>query len=187
MVSGAITNRYTMGLYAAALAAGQVEQVEQGLQSIAAALKAHAELKGTLEHPLIGADAKVSLLRGVFGASILETVYRFLGILFKRDRSGYIVSIAEAFHERAEADRGRVEVHIESAIPLSEADTSRIKARFEADTGKQIDVLATVNDTLIAGYRVRYGNRVLDATVHTAINQFAQQLLAAGASREGTS
>lgn len=186
MLSGAVTRRYAEGLLAVAEAAGDVDAVAAGLETIAKALADHADLKGFIEHPLIAPGAKLDVLRRVFGETVHETVYRFVRVLLDRDRSAYITAVAEQFRAFAEAARGRVHVHIEAARPLSDAERTRLEQGLSQATGKQVSSDVEVNADLLAGYRVRLGNRVLDASLRGAINQFSDQLLAAGASEEGT-
>jgi F-type H+-transporting ATPase subunit delta len=187
MLSGAITNRYTQGLYEAAVANGSVETVERGLLAVASALQSNAELKALIEHPLVDIEAKVGVLQKVFGDTLTETVYNFFRVLFSRDRSAYVAAVAASFHEKVEATRGRVMVSVESAMPMSDEVRTRLEQDLAGALGKQVEATVSVDGRLLAGYRIRIGNRVLDATIRAAIDQFSEQLLAAGASKEGTS
>lgn len=186
MISGVVTNRYTQGLFAVATAAGSVERVASGLDTVASTINAHADLKVLMEHPLIDSDAKLDVLKRIFGETVDETVYQFIEVLFLRGRSTYVGAVATKFHELAEAAEGRVSVRIESANPLSDVERIRLEQSLARATGKKVSSTTGVNAELLAGYQIRIGNRVLDATLQGAINQFSEQLLAAGASEEGT-
>jgi len=186
MLSGTVTNRYTQGLFAVAAAAGSVERVASGLDTVASTLHAHPELRALIEHPLIAGGAKIEVLERIFGQTVDETVYQFIRVLFARDRSAYVQTVATKFHELAEAAEGRVSVRIETAQPITDVERIRLEQSLATATGKQVTSELQVNSELLAGYRLRIGNRVLDATLRGAIDQFSERLLAAGASEEGT-
>ncbi|KPV42819.1 ATP synthase F1 subunit delta [Alicyclobacillus ferrooxydans] len=185
MISGAVTNRYTEGLYGAAKDSGVVDAVDISLQEVAKALDSNPDFRVFLEHPVIPAKAKKELVGQVFGQAAQPLVVRFLDVLIDRKRAAYASAVAEAFHRRAEQERGHVIVHVESAQPLSEAETQAIRQKLASALNKEPQTIVEVNPALIAGYRFRIGNRILDATVRGALQQFSQKLTASGAVEEG--
>lgn len=185
MVSGAVTNRYAQGLYAAAEEKGLVDNVEEGLSHIAEVIASHAELKQFVVHPLIKAQAKLQVLEKVFGETVDPFVIQFLRVLLRRNRSEYLTAVAARFHQMAEASRGRVDIVIESAMALSDTDRHRLETQLRSTLQKEVSTELKVNPSLLGGYRIQVGNRVLDATLRGRTMQFSEKLLAAGASKEG--
>lgn len=186
MLSGAVANRYTEGLFAVATKRDAVHHVAVGLAAVADAFKEFPQMKMLVEHPLIPADTKLQLVQQAFRDTVDSTVYDFLRVLFHRNRSEYVTAIAERFRSMAEEAEGRVHVAIEAATPLDDEAKARLEKEIANAISKQVDSEVYVNSDLLGGYRIRIGNRVLDATLRGAMNQFTQQLLAAGASEEGT-
>jgi ATP synthase F1 delta subunit len=176
MLNGAVTNRYTQGLYASAAAKGVVDAVDEGLKLFVDTLGSHSELKTLIEHPVLPAEQKAKLVSDVFGDKLHPVLTRFLTILFARKRYAYIASIYEKFHQLAEEGKGQVTVRVESAQELTADQTKGIEDKLSSLLGKKARISVTVNPNLIAGYRAIYGNRVLDATVLGALNQFGQKL-----------
>lgn len=170
-----------------AVAHGVVDVVNDSLALLADATTANVELKTILEHPLVKPDAKVSMVQSVFGSAIDPVVYRFLNILFERNRSAYVVAVAARFRQLAEESKGRVSVLIESAQALTDAGMQELKNKLATQLQKEINAEVKVNPALIAGYRVKVGNRVMDATILGALTQFRNRLsTTASASKEGT-
>ncbi|WP_067930204.1 ATP synthase F1 subunit delta [Alicyclobacillus kakegawensis] len=202
MLSGVVTNRYTHGLLAVAKAKGAEERVDQGLTLVSTLINADARLRAMLEHPLIGPEDKLKVvsdllseaakssllgrLKSLFSEPVHPLVLQFLGVLFRRNRSEYISAVAERFHELVEAERGRVQVNVESALPLSEQEQAELTNKLSAALGREVRARVEVNADLIAGYRIRLGHRVIDATVKGALAQFDERLLAGAAGKEGT-
>ncbi|QSO47593.1 ATP synthase F1 subunit delta [Alicyclobacillus mengziensis] len=185
MLSGTVTNRYTEGLYGAAKDSGVVDAVDISLQEIANVLDSNPDFRVFLEHPVIPSEAKSQLVKEVFGQSVHPLCVRFLDVLIERKRTAYVRAVVEAFHNRAEQDRGSVIVHVETALPLSDDEAQVIRQKLASALNKEPQTIVEVNPELIAGYRFRVGNRVIDATVRGALQQFAQKLTASGAVEEG--
>ncbi len=158
-----------------------MEPLAEELQTLMATLKDHDELRRIVEHPLIRADAKLKLLRGVFNAALSEPVYSLLHLLFRRKRADYVLAIAERYQALAQEQRGEISVEIETTHPLEESELNAWRERLGAATGKKAIPVVKVNPQLIAGYRVKLGDRVLDATLSGALRQFDLKLKAAGA------
>ncbi|MCL6633001.1 MAG: ATP synthase F1 subunit delta [Alicyclobacillus herbarius] len=202
MLSGVVTNRYTRGLFEVAKRNNALERVDQGLTLVSALLKANDGLKTMVEHPLISAEDKLKVisnilndmanssllgrLKNLFKDPVHPLVLQFLGVLFSRNRSEYITAVAEEFHELVEAEKGRVRVDVETALPLSEQEQKELSQKLGAALGREVNAHMEVNPDLIAGYRFRLGNRVIDATVKGALAQFDERLLAGAAGKEGT-
>lgn len=186
MLNGAVTNRYTEGLYLAATEHGLAEVVDENLTAFVAVLHQHPELKELLEHPMVSTDAKDSVIANVFGDSLDPVVKRFLRILFVRRRIQYIETIQSAFHARLDEAKGRIQVLVETARPMTEARLTEFREQVAKSLQKQVEPKVTVNPDLIAGYRLQIGNRVLDATLKGALSQFSDRLLVNGAVKEGT-
>ena len=186
MLSGAVTNRYTEGLFLAADEHGLAEVVDQNLQLIVRVLKDNPQLQELLEHPMIRTAAKSTVVANVFGDTLDAVVKRFLQILFVRRRIQYIEAIASAFHTRLDAAKGRVQVSVETARALSDAELAVFLERVAQTLQKQVEPAIKINPDLIAGYRLQIGNRVMDATLKGALAQFNEKLLVNGAVKEGT-
>ena len=186
MLNGAVTNRYTEGLFLTASEHGLADVVDENLATVVQVLKQYPELKGLLEHPMIGTEAKSGVIANVFGDSLDPVVKRFLRILFVRRRIQYIEAIQSAFHARLDEAKGRVQVLVETARPMTDAGLAEFRDELAKSLQKQVEAKVTVNPDLIAGYRLQIGNRVLDATLKGALSQFSEKLLVSGAVKEGT-
>ncbi len=181
MVNGTIVRRYAEGMLLVAKDQDTVEQLSNELAKLTTILQENQELLNVVEHPLIHADVKMNILKGVFGESLSASVYHLLGLLFRRKRAEYIVPIAERYQLFAQAERGEITVEIETTKSLTDEEIAAWQTRLGQTTGKKIIPIVKINQQLIAGYRVKLGDRVLDATLSGALRQFDQKLKAAGA------
>ncbi|GMA63541.1 ATP synthase F1 subunit delta [Alicyclobacillus fastidiosus] len=186
MLSGAVINRYARGLLAYAQAHGATDEIDAQLGQLGSALDASADLKALLAHPVLTLDMKLSTIDKLFAGKLRKDLHNFIALLVERHRGIYVSAIAQRYHELVDELKGRLEVDIEAAQPLSEAQTEAIVARLAQSYGKDIHPVVRVNPSLIAGYRIQVGNRVLDATTENALRQFRNRLATGTGRKEGT-
>lgn len=178
MLTGAVTQRYTQGLMQAAREAGAVDEVDAALARIAGAVRDHPDFRKFIEHPVIAAEDKEKVIKSVFTDIRSDLPLRFLRLLFERRRSPYIGAIQRSFHELAAAARGQAEVRLETAMPFAPEALSRIVRELGVALGKQVEARVEIKPELIAGYRIQLGNRIVDATVKSALSQLGARLAA---------
>ena len=185
MLNGAVTNRYARALFAAAGDADQVEAVDQALQMVAQAVRAVPDLLTVLVHPVLPVDEKTRVLESIFGDAVPPLLQRLLRLLFVRERGEYIQALAVAFHNLANESRGRLQIELESAESLDEEQLHGITSIVGSQLDKSVSAEVTVRPELIAGYKLRIGNRVIDATLKGMLTDFAHTLSGGRVGKEG--
>ncbi|WP_206916993.1 ATP synthase F1 subunit delta [Alicyclobacillus suci] len=186
MLSGAVINRYARGLLAYAKAHDVTDALDAQLGELGRALAASAELKALLANPVLTQEMKLSTIDKLFAGELRSDLRNFIALLLERQRGRYVSAIAERYHELVDELKGRLEVEIEAAQPLSEAQIEAIVARLSQSYGKAIHPVVRINPALLAGYRIQVGNRVLDATTQNQLRQFRSRLVLGNARKEGT-
>ncbi|MCI0183372.1 ATP synthase F1 subunit delta [Sulfoacidibacillus ferrooxidans] len=186
MLTGAITHRYTAGLYEAAQAHGEVEMIDHSLRAMAQAIEANPSFALLLVHPVLTPEVKITVIKNVFGDALPELLLHFLHLLFTRHRGEYLTAIYTAYHLLANEAQGRLEVQVETAREFEGDQLADLRQHLAVALRKDIQAVVHVRPELIAGYRVYVGNRIIDATVRGALTQFSQKLLVNRAAKEGT-
>lgn len=185
MVSGAVTNRYTQGLFQYASAHDAIDAIDSSLHVFADVLRSNPELQVILNHPLISADDKVKTVTNVLGDAVNPLVVRFLHILLGRGRGAYVAAIYDRFHEMAQDAKGELTVQVESAMAMSDEQLGGIEQQLGKVLNKKVSASLTVDPNLIAGCRIHVRDQVIDATIRAALTQFSQKLVSR-AVKEGT-
>ncbi|UOF91582.1 F0F1 ATP synthase subunit delta [Fodinisporobacter ferrooxydans] len=172
MLKGAVAKRYAKALYEVAREKQATERVATDMALVAKTVQESADLQKTLLNPTIPMTVKQQIIADVFQTSVHEVVINFLNVLVQRHREAYISVLAEEFNRLADAEKGRVQVHIESAIALSDSELSNVKEHLTGLQGKQVELITSVNPDLIGGVRLTIGDRVIDASVKTQLEKF---------------
>jgi len=185
MLIGAITQRYARAAFDAAEAASAAKTVDEGLQLVKTTLLNEPKARSLLENPVIAQADKLALVQQAFGAAIHPLALRTLEILLHRGRSEYIDAIAQEFHARALASEGRMQVELETAEPIAQEQLATITTTVGARLGKVVTARVTDKPELLAGYKLRIGNYVIDATLKGMLTDFTHKLSVDRFGKEG--
>ena len=86
---------------------------------------------------------------------------------------GY-VAILSHFQRLVKLDIERRAAYVESAAPLTEELTTKIRAELAWKYGQNLNVSFAVNKELIGGIRVKVGSDVYDGSIRARLNALAE-------------
>ncbi|TWT39777.1 F0F1 ATP synthase subunit delta [Blastopirellula retiformator] len=172
---------YAKALYGAAEAAGSLDEIVAELASLVHDVLEHPALANAVISPRISHDERIVILDKAFTGRMNPTLLTFLKVLSNHNRLYCIREIQRAFRQLVGEKRGRVDVKVTSAQPLSEQSLQSVTARLQETLGKEVEVLATVNPALIGGLVIRVGDTVIDGSVANQLENIRRQTLEAAA------
>lgn len=179
MLKGGVAKRYAKALFEVAAEKQSIDRVAADMTLVAKAVTESDELRQTLLNPTIPMTLKDQLVVDIFTSHVDEVVLNFLRVLVQSRREAYMIVITDEFHRLFDQAKGRVKVLVESAVELSDAELSAIKSQLSGDK-KEVEVTTTVTPSLLGGMRVTVGDKVIDASVKTQLDQFRSGFAASG-------
>ena len=105
-----------------------------------------------------------------------KSVVVFADLLLRKKRLSLMGDIARDFKTLVERAKGVQLATVVSAVPLTEAERSRLLAELLITTGKNIVLAAEVDPSLIGGAYVRIGDRVIDRSIKTMLEAVSNHL-----------
>ena len=129
-----------------------------------------------LSAPDIPKQERCGILDEAFRGKVHPYVLNFLKILTEK---GYIRSFpdcCDAYRSFYNEDNGILVVKAVSAVKLSEAQIQKLTAKLEATTGKQIDLLCSVDAAVLGGLRLSYDGKQVDGTVKNRMDAIGKLL-----------
>ena len=152
---------YARAAFSLARDAGTLPAWSQAL-AFAARVAADPQVAAVLGHPKLSAADAVALLAPE-GAG--EAFGNFLGLLFDNRRLSLLPEIAGLYDElRFEAERV-VKAKVTSAAALPAAELETIKAALRRRFGRDVEVEAAVDESLIGGAVIDAGDVVIDGSI----------------------
>src|SRR6188474_213407 len=122
---------YAKALLGAAEAAGQADQVVEELESLVTdVLDKLPQLDEAMKTPRLTHEERLPILDKAFGGKLSPTTLTFLKVVSKHGRLDCLRAIARSARKQLNTTRGRVEVIVETAYPLSNPVRERIVGRL---------------------------------------------------------
>jgi F-type H+-transporting ATPase subunit delta len=172
------------GIYAEALlnAAEAEKVVPQILAEIDSLIDdvfpGNRELGALLTSGAIGRKVRTAAIEKAFKGRSSKMFYQFLQVLNRHERLDLIRPIRMALHELQDKRTRHLRVHVFSAMPLDNAVQERIKTAVRSRFQLEPVLVMHVDKALLGGLKVRIGDKVLDATLRTQIDNLRNQLIA---------
>ncbi len=167
-----LAKRYAKGLAEEAQAVGEMAEVRQDLETVAALLDDRhgdapgRELLGFLSAPAVRVEDKVRAATNILEAvGVGPTVTRFFSLLIRHRRTGVLPLIIEEFSTVASELTGECTALVETARPLTEEQQGRLESVLASALGGIVRVRQRVVPGLLAGARIRIGDRTIDGSV----------------------
>jgi len=169
---------YAKALLGAAEKAGQADQVVDELDSLVAdVLDNQPRVDAILTSPRLTHEERLPILNKAFGGKLSPTLMTFLKVVSKHGRLDSLRAIARAARKQLNTIRGRVEVLVETAYPLSNPIRDRITARLSELLHRQVILTTRINEELLGGLVVRVGDTVYDASLAASLKRMQQVTL----------
>jgi F-type H+-transporting ATPase subunit delta len=178
VMGGSIARRYAKALFGLGLAEGNYDRYGQELADLARAYEGSAELRLSLENPVVKPSEKQAIMRSVLPRiAPSPAVQRFVLLLLDRGRIGLLRAIARAYQELADSRAGQVRATITAATPLGPGELDRVRRALEKRTGQRVIVETAVDPDLIGGIVARVGDLVLDGSIRAQLDEMRRRLL----------
>jgi F-type H+-transporting ATPase subunit delta len=167
---------YARALFESARESGRLGRAHEDLTDFVAAVEQVPELAALLENPEIDRAAKAAVLEELL-ADADEHVRNFLLLLVEKGRIAGLREIAREVDSLVAAEERRLEVHLTTAVRLSDEEAGEIVQEIERAAGRRVEATRAVDPDLIGGLVLQVGSRRVDASVRGRFDQLRRELL----------
>lgn len=172
-----VARRYAAALFTVALQEDTVDAIARDLDIVEGFVRGVPYLRAVIMQPLITEERKRKVLSDAFGERITATTLNFLYLMVRKRREDVLDETIAEFRRLADEHANRVVAFVSSAVPLTEQELSAISRALTQRTGKNVQVAANVDDTMLGGVRVRIGDEVIDGGLRTQLERLRGVLL----------
>lgn len=167
-----VGERYAQALFDLALETGALDAVRADIKSLRAAYGESADLRRLLASPLLAAEDQARGLTAIADkAKFHKTTRNFLALMAQGGRARDLTGAIAAFEALYARHTGVVSAEVVSAAPLSAAQSKAIQAGLRQALGKDPELTARVDPSILGGLKVKVGSRLFDASLKTKLDQ----------------
>lgn len=170
------TEAYARALLEVARAEGMLGEVEDDLFRFARVFEGNDDLRMALTDPGLPADRRMAVVEELMGGKALNVSAALMSFIVGIGRAADIPGIVDRFVELAAAEREHEVAEVRSAVPLDEAQRTRLAAALSQATGKRVEVKVIVDVKVLGGIVARIGDTVIDGTVRHRLEQLKETI-----------
>ena len=169
-IMASVAGRYASALFELATDQNAVGDVERDLGNFQSLLTESADLRQVLASPVLSTEEQnkaVTAVLAKMGASDMTT--NFFQLITKNRRLSVAGDVVRAFQALAAKARGEVTAEVVSATTLNDEQTAALKATLKDSVGKDVQLSAKVDPSLLGGLIVKIGSRMVDSSLRTKL------------------
>ena len=172
----AAARRYGRAIFELAQQDGDVEQWSRRLATVRE-LFANPQVTAVLSNPTIPTQQREGLVTA--GTRFLDDKGSNLArLLVESGRVGAAAEIEEEFQRLADEQAGRVRATVTTAIDLDATERDRVEGELSKRLDKEVRLSVVVDPRILGGMKLQYGDRVVDGSVATRLEQLRRRLAA---------
>ena len=173
-----ISKTYGDALFELAVEEDKVDVLLEEIEQLQKILAENEDFGRLMNHPKIIKEEKIEVAGSVFAGRISEELLGFLTIIISKDRYREINEILTYFVAKVKEYKGIGIATVTTAVPLKESHCKEVEKRLLDTTKyKSMEISYGVDASLIGGMVIRIGDRVVDSSIRTKLNELQKDLL----------
>ncbi len=177
MATGVIAGTYGHALFELGVEENAIDLLLDEAKVVDEILDGNPDFQKLLNHPRVDAEKKIELIENCFAGRVSNHMTGFLTIMVQNDRQKDIRFALADFIAEVKEYRHIGICKVVSALPLTEDQKSRLRDRLiETTDYKAFEMHYQVDEKLIGGLTVQIGDRILDYSIRSQLNDLQKTL-----------
>ena len=172
-----IEGSYGDALFELALEQNNLDSVAEQVDILTQSFAENPELLKLLTHPKISKEEKVSVIENIFKGRFTDDIVGFLVVITEKDRGAEIENILNYFQAKVREYKKIGVARVVSATELTAEQRARVEQKLLQQTSyERFEVDYSVDASLIGGMVIRIGDRVVDSSIRTKLDNMTKNL-----------
>ncbi len=166
---------YAEALFMLASEENQVEDYGEALSVIDKVVEENPEYLEFLGSPAISLEERLAAVDEAFG-TLPEDVVSFVKILCENRHINILPECVKAYYKLKMALSGRAVANIYSSVELSKGQQKNICDKLRKVTGKEIDRVYIIDESLIGGVKIDVEGKTYDGSIKSRLDELKKRL-----------
>ena len=166
--------RYSKAVLSLASDQKSAEAVNNDMKLIAKTIEESKELSQMLNNPVIRSSAKKAVLLEVFKGSNAMTS-NLIDTLISNKRLALLSDVASNYTRLFDELNGTQIAKVTTAVPLTDELRVKVLAKVKELTGKDVEVVNTIDESILGGFILRVGDVQYNASIANKLNKLKRE------------
>lgn len=172
-----VARNYASALFELGLEHDEAESYSEAFSALSETLASDPRIERFLATPKIGAEVKESAIRGALEGRVRERFLRFVVVVLRKRRQGLLPLIGEEYQTLLDAHSGRIHASVTLAREPDAATEAMVAERLSAMLGKTVVPHIRVDQEILGGLVVRYGDRAMDGSLRRQLLSLKRDMM----------
>lgn len=166
-----VASRYAKAFVSVALNGQDQAKLCDDANFVLSTITDSKDLALALQSPIIKSDKKAAILKEIFSAKVSDLTNKLFDLVVDKNRTDALKQIMESILKEFDVVKNIQRATVVTSSPLA-ADTKAVLVdKVAKSTGKIVELEEKVDPTLIGGYILTVGDRQLDCSVKSQLQQ----------------
>ncbi|NNC94542.1 MAG: F0F1 ATP synthase subunit delta [Chitinophagales bacterium] len=172
-----LSSRYAKSLTSLAKEKNVIDEIFADMKVLRDVLDKNRDFLLMLKSPIVHSDAKLTVVRKIFEGKIHDITFKFINIIIRKGREGYLKEIVDSFFERYNEMNNISPVRLVTPIELDDSQKERIKEFIKKDSSVgKIQLKTVVDPSIIGGYIIQYEDKLIDSSVSSRLKTIRRNI-----------
>lgn len=173
--SDTVINRYIKALYE--VSAGRESEFLKQVRAVREAIESLKNREGLFKRfSLLPKDGGLFVDTLVSELELLPEVGNFLKLVLGNKRFSEILNICLAYEKFFDKMNGKKIFHVTYAKSFSDQTKAKLSKRLQGLFGGEVDFVARQDASLIDGFQIRYGSKILDYSMKSKLDRLKRSM-----------
>ncbi len=132
-----------------------------------------------LSHPIITKQNKMAFIEEIMSKHKLEKLYmNFIKVIVEAGRINLFSQIMSGYLKLVDEANGYIRADVTTALEISDSQKEAIGKNIKKLMGENIDIMFSINPSILGGFVVKAGNKVLDLSLAHSLSSIEKMVLA---------
>ena len=172
-----VTKTYADALFQLAEEEGKIDEMYSEVRDLIGILDANPDLARVMSHPSVDKNEKIATIRNIFTNRISPELCGLLNQIVVNNRYEEIDGILASFITSVKEYKKIGVAYVTTPAELSDAQKSLVEKKLLDTTDYvKMEMNYSVDEKLIGGMKIRIGDRIVDSSISTKLNELARSL-----------
>lgn len=157
----------------------ELDSTAADMKAIGEAIAGTPQLQAFLDSPSIKDQERSDVLERTLLTGASSLVGSFIRLLVSKGQVGELAAVSAAVERLMDVRQGKVEVDVTVARALNDRQLDEVRQRVSAAIQKQAIVKQHVDESILGGIIVRFGDKLIDGSVRSQLKAIEDRMLAA--------
>lgn len=167
--------RYAKALLNLGMENKQAAELNNHMKLVASTISENEELRHVINSPVIKSEAKLSILKDVFGTHVDALTLGLFNVLLENKRLSILESVAVQYSVLYDYVNAVDKAVVTTAVPLTADLKTKVLSKVKELTGKEATIENIVDEKILGGFVLRIGDLRYDASISSQLESLRRE------------